>query len=91
MMSMVIKTFMARRVLPLKARAHAMWDYIGTEDPAIESDKFIPRDSLDRRMRILLGSSAPNFGKATALASTPIARRDLGPQDGPFVGMSSNP
>jgi hypothetical protein len=88
---MVIRTFMARHILPLKARAHAMWDYIRTKDLTIESDKFIPHDSLDCKMWILLGSLAQDFGKATTLASTPIARRDLGLQDSPFMGMSSNP
>ena len=91
MMSMVIKTFMARCVLPLKARAHAMWDYIGTEDPTIESDKFIPRDSLDRWMRVLLGSSALDFGKGPEPGPNPYCEERPWPAGSPFVGMSSNP
>ena len=51
----VIRTFIGRRVLPLKMRHHHQWEFQGSTNPTIESRVTIREDDLDQWVMKVMG------------------------------------
>jgi hypothetical protein len=49
----LIRTFIERRIQPLAARAHCMWDYTGHRDPTRFSSNELREAEIDDRVRVV--------------------------------------
>src|SRR5664279_4755347 len=49
----LISTFIRRRVQPLQARVHGMWEYVGSSDPTRTREDELSRDELETRVRAI--------------------------------------
>jgi hypothetical protein len=86
---MVLRAFLLRRVLPLKARPALMWEYIGPGDQSAEADGHLPKESLTDVTWMVLGaaSGVPPVDGGPALFLVFDPRLD----DLPFLGEVSIP
>ncbi|KAI4995946.1 hypothetical protein ZWY2020_040448 [Hordeum vulgare] len=53
---MIVKKFLAQRVVPLQAHTRHMWDYRAGDDELRLSSQDLPTEELNRAVAILLGS-----------------------------------
>jgi len=85
----VIRTFIGRRVLPLKMRHHPQWELRGQPNPIIESRVTIREDDLDQRVMKVMGEYMMDRGRRES--SVAFNAGHPPPTDGPLVGVVSYP
>jgi hypothetical protein len=61
----VIRTFIGRRVLPLKMRHHPQWEFRGPTNPTIESRVTIHEDDLDQQVMKVMGGYIVVHGRGS--------------------------
>lgn len=86
---MVLRVFLLRRVLPLKASSALMWEYIGPGDQSALADGHLPKEHLARLAWMVLGSmlgEPPDDG-----GPPPFSVFERRPDDLPFLGAISAP